>query len=545
MRKKNARKNSVVLKTVVVALLSCIAAASALGFMFYNADQENKRQEQQRKEEQETAEIKSEVSREVIYDNIFINEINVGGLTKDEAMEKLSSAIEQPVGEKKITLIKGSESYPFTFQELGFRYALKEAVETAWAYARNGSDKERHAEILKLDGQPLKITAEYSVEESAVKEKISELGTKFYIEPVNATMIKQDGVFRITKEMVGEKLDEEATTAEVLQKLKDNVEGSVNVVMEEAVPAYTASAFENAQSLLGTYMTAFSAGENGRNTNLRTASEKINGSVLYPGDIFSTNAAFGAMTYDNGYRPAPVIINGKLEDDFGGGVCQVSSTLYMALLHAELEITERRNHSLKVGYLPFAYDATLAGDYIDLKFRNNLNSPVYIEARIQDGSKVVVNVYGEETRSSNRKLVFQNALIDTITPQDEEIIQDASLPQGQRLVSTAAKTGYKYNLYKIVYEADKEVERVLVNVSTYRAVRGQVRVGTGPANLAADTNITPEVQQNTAAEATPDPVEEVSELPAITEPAPEPVEVYVQGSVSEPSEEADGPLMPE
>jgi len=186
------------------------------------------------------------------------------------------------------------------------------------------------------------------------------------------------------------------------------------------------------------------------------------------------------MTYENGYRMAPVILDGKLEDGMGGGVCQVSSTLYNALLYSELEIVERRNHSLKVGYAEYGFDATLVEGVIDLQFKNDTKYPVFIESYLED-RKIVVNIYGHEVHPPGRSLKFFNELAEVVPPAEELIIEDENMPEGEAVIITAARNGYRYNVYKIIYEDEKEIGRELVNRSYYRPTRGEKRIGTMPA----------------------------------------------------------------
>jgi hypothetical protein len=235
---------------------------------------------------------------------------------------------------------------------------------------------------------------------------------------------------------------------------------------------------EAVQALIGTFKTTVSAGNNGRNQNIITALSKINDVVLQPGEVFSTNQQFGRMSYDNGYRMAPVIVNGRLEDGMGGGICQVSSTLYMAVLHAELEVVERRNHSLKVTYMDWGFDATLAGDVIDFKFKNNIDSPVFIEAILINGTEVTINIFGRETRPPHRSISFTNRLTATVQPSEQPLETfDASLAPGERRVKQRAAAGHTYDVYKTIYEHGVEVDSVHINTSRYRAARGEVLVG--------------------------------------------------------------------
>ena len=131
---------------------------------------------------------------------------------------------------------------------------------------------------------------------------------------------------------------------------------------------------------LGGFSTDFSSSAAGRATNVKNACSLINGSVIYPGEQFSVYEAISPITTDNGYQIAGAYENGQVVDSVGGGVCQVATTLYNAVIRAELDIVQRYNHSMIVSYVKPSDDAAIAGTYKDLKFKNNLDNPVYIGA---------------------------------------------------------------------------------------------------------------------------------------------------------------------
>lgn len=417
-----------------------------------------------------------------IYENVFVEEVNLGGMTKEDASITLENSFVNKLNNKKLTLKFNDEVYVFTYKDFGIKYNFDKIIEDAYSYGKHGSIKERYNKIVELEKNSHKIDFKPKIlyNEDTVRKNIESLADKVYKEPVNAKMSRSNGEFVIHEGENGFKIDVEETFKKVEETI---ITGNADVIEIETLhiePQYRSEDFKNAQTLLGSFKTSFSPGTNGRNQNIKNSLEKINNAVVYPNEVFSTNEMFGDMTYENGYRPAPSIINGKLVDDIGGGVCQVSSTLYNAVLYSELEVVERRNHSLKVGYLDYGFDATLAGDYIDLKFKNNTKLPIIVEGYVQNGNQVVVNIYGYESRPANRKLVFVNSLLETVKPQEDLIKEDVSIPKNQKKVITQPRTGYKYSLYKIVYEGDKEVERVLVNTSSYKAIRGEILLGVGP-----------------------------------------------------------------
>ncbi len=470
------------------------------------------------KSDKEAEEIKI-AETDTIYDNIYINDINIGGLKKDEALTKLENELNKTFSEEKIGFSHGNDLFEYIFTDFKAQYDIESAVNAAFEYGRKGEPKERLEKINNLVENPLKLTAEYAYDLNSVKEKASALSEAINKEPVNASLKRENGVFITTPEIAGIKVVEEDAVKAMVEFLDSKKGGSMSVPTAPVEAQYTEESFRKATQLIGTYQTKIAGGAAGRNQNIYTAADKINDYVVYPGEVFSTNAAFGEMTIANGYSMAPVIIGGVLEDGMGGGVCQVSSTLYIALLYAELDIVERQNHSQRVGYVPAAYDATLAGDYIDLKFKNNTDYPVTIETDIT-GNILTVNVYGYEIHNEGRRLEFYNTLVETVPPPAEEVVETEELPLGQKEVKVEALAGTKYNLYKIVYENDKEIAREKVNLSYYKPRRSIIRVGIGPEAPKSPEEEPSEVPQST----TQTPPEAVPEIPSDTPNHETPVE---------------------
>ena len=226
------------------------------------------------------------------------------------------------------------------------------------------------------------------------------------------------------------------TMAILLGEREDNV---VVLTME-----WTRSPHLAHQDILGSFYTYFNSGEVGRNGNIRRAADLINNMTLLPGQDFSMNQSIGPVALDNGYYIALVIANGEFVEGIGGGVCQVATTLYMAVLHAELEILQRRAHSRLVGYVPPAFDSVLATPYLDLRFRNDQATPVTIETIFDyRNNRLTVNILGQETRPEGRTIYFES-------------------------VHAAENDTYvSYHLYKLVND-NGVFTRIRINISTYR-----------------------------------------------------------------------------
>jgi len=201
------------------------------------------------------------------------------------------------------------------------------------------------------------------------------------------------------------------------------------------------------KDLLGTFYTYFNAGDTGRNNNLQRAAYLINNYVIQPNAIFNMTDNIGPINASNGYQMALVIRDGEFVEGMGGGVCQVSSTLYMAALFAELEIVQRRAHSRLVGYMPPAFDAVLSIPTLNLRFKNTTPYPVTIETIVDlRNSRLTVNIWGTETRPEGRNISFHSV----------------------RVATTAE--WWTYHLYKTI-DFNGTVTRTRVNVSAYRVER--------------------------------------------------------------------------
>ena len=251
----------------------------------------------------------------------------------------------------------------------------------------------------------------------------------------------------------------------------------IHAEMEEQQPKYTAEDFSKVDSVMGRAETGYNAGNTNRSQNLVTGAGKISGTVLMPGEQFSVYHAVSPFTEENGYANAGQYVNNELVDGLGGGICQVSTTLYNAVVKAELQIDERYPHSLRVGYVDASRDAAIAGTYMDFKFTNNTGYPIYIDGYAGGGS-VSFAVYGHDERPANRTLDLESKVIETYEPGEPEEIKDDTLPEGTRIVEQEAHTGYYAELWKNIYVDGVLTDSVRVNTSKYAAQAAKVRVGT-------------------------------------------------------------------
>lgn len=406
-----------------------------------------------------------------ILPNIYINNVEVGNLEPHEALELLEATCH--ISEKKIII--GEHVYTFADFSAGYNFQL--AINQAVEFGQDGGfftklKKKRH-----LKSNPLEISPKYGYDTEKVIKIAQEIADLGKVAPVNATYTLEKGKFVITDEKPGQEVDLPALEAQLVEILSSQVGGSVDIPTIQILPDLTAQDFAKSTHILGSFTTLVDNGRPQRAQNLATASNYLHNQIVLPGETLSVSQVLRPRILENGYVEAGQIIGGLPAQGVGGGICQISSTLYMAALHAEMDILERRNHSLMVAYSGPATDATLAEGLIDLKIRNHTEYPMLIQSTLNHNSHTV-NIYGNENRSPGRKIAFESVLVET-TPHEDKFVECADLPKGHTQIASFGMDGAKYELYKIVTEDGKQ-KRTKVNTSTYRPLHRIIKIGTQP-----------------------------------------------------------------
>ena len=226
--------------------------------------------------------------------------------------------------------------------------------------------------------------------------------------------------------------------------------------------------------VVSTFSTKYDASNVNRSTNLKIAAEKINGTVLMPGEEFSYNKVVGKRTVEEGYKDAAIYADGGVVDGLAGGICQISSTLYNAVLLANLEVTERRNHTYTTSYVPAGRDATVVWGTKDFKFKNSRSYPIKIEATVSNGiAEFKIHGVQEEKEYEIKILPVTTGSI----PYSTSYVQDASLAPGRQIVSQNGHPGYKVTTYKEVRYNGEVVSKEAISNDTYSPMQTIIRVG--------------------------------------------------------------------
>lgn len=236
---------------------------------------------------------------------------------------------------------------------------------------------------------------------------------------------------------------------------------------EEVIPEVETETIEELlfRDELGSY-TAKAGSSYNRNTNLKLACEALDGTILYPGDVFSYNAALGERTPEKGYKPADSYLGDETVQTYGGGICQPSSCLYYSALLADLEIVQRTNHGFISSYMPYGMDATVDWKGPDFKFSNNTNYPIRIDAKA-DGGNVTVTLVGTDEKDYYVKMEYE--VLSTTSPTTKEEIVSADSGHKDGEVKTSAYTGYTVQTYKLKYnkQTDELISRNKEAYSVY------------------------------------------------------------------------------
>jgi len=414
-----------------------------------------------------------------IYTNIYIHGVSVGGLTAEEANAALMERFQPELEAKTIEYhAVGNEAIIFTFADFGATYDFSNLVGAALNYANLRNLPQR---LMRILGRAHNINEPARIQfmPERMESILCELSRKIDRPPVNASFVLENGSIQVTPEAQGFGIDINQTSEATREILNSQSSGIVNIVLLDFAPLFTTDDFHFDVSTLGAFETTYvDQYDTPRLYNIRLAADRINNQVVYPDGVFSAGAIIAANAQDSGYKPAIVLVRGEPVEDVGGGVCQVVTTLYNAVLVAELEIVQRHNHSSLVSYVGYGFDATVAGDYFDLKFRNNTAHPLLVTSEVANG-RLTVEIHGFESRPAERSIRFSTSRVDIISPGAYREVIDTTVPTGERHIVLEAQMGYTYQLVKHVYVNGIEVETIVINTSTYKALQGIVAIGAG------------------------------------------------------------------
>lgn len=417
---------------------------------------------------------------ETILKGVSIDKLDVSGMTREEALAALES-YEKNLGGQSIKLGIGDNVIEAKLSDLGVTFDNEDLVDEAIGVGHAGNIVKRYKDQKDLQHSGKTFPLSWQTNEDTVRTYVEDNCTKYDKKAQNASLTRENGAFNFVAGTEGLELNVDSAVRTISDYLEnswtsDNTE-VLNLETQVTEPEGSAEELANIKDLLGSFTTSFSTSGSNRCKNVSSGASHINGTVLYPGEEFSAYETVSPFTEANGYAMAGSYLNGEVVDSMGGGICQVSTTLYNAVLRAELNVTERSPHSMTVHYVDLSEDAAIAGTYKDFKFVNSTEYPIYIEGYTTSDKKITFNIYGKETRDKNRTISFESQIVSE-TPATTILQEDAGQGIGYKAVSSKGSSGYVAELYKIVKVNGVETDRIKVNKSTYKGTNRVVTYGT-------------------------------------------------------------------
>ncbi|HEY9063223.1 MAG TPA: VanW family protein [Pseudobacteroides sp.] len=411
-----------------------------------------------------------------IHSGISIEGIDVSRLDYNTAHQRLEVAVDKMNPTKKVVLAFGDNVWEYGFADIGISYMIKGAIEEAYSIGRKGNIFSRLYSIVKTRFKKEQIFLRVSYDKSAMINILGNIKKEVDRQEKNAVVKFENGEITILKHEMGKKLDLNKNLDVWASNLEQKNFTSIDLIVEEVEPQVWETDINDIKDVMGSFSTRFNPEDANRSYNIKLACSKINDILLMPGQDFSMNESLGPRTTANGYKEAPVIFKNELVKGTGGGVCQVTTTLYNAVLLSKLKVLERVHHSMPLGYIDMGRDATIAENYIDFRFRNSNDYPIALFSRVQ-GNELKVFILGKN-KEKGKRVVLKSQVVEKYEPQGEEVEYSDEMFVNEREIIRQPKSGYKVLLYRETYGADGElINREKISEDVYAPVKAKVKVG--------------------------------------------------------------------
>lgn len=441
-------------KTILVVLVMCLLILSITAYIKYSYS------------------VSSQF-KNAIYPGVSVEDIDMSGKTKEEAENILIEKYDKLLEKGNISIKVKSNEYNLPYKELNVHYNTNEVVNRAFNYGRELNFYSQY----KLIKNPknIKYNLSLAYKEEPIKALLEKIDKSLNKEILDASIRKNGESFQVQEEKIKEEIDVNKALGEIVEKInKRELSISLEPTVSVTKPKISAEELKKIDSVISSFSTKFIPSE--RSVNIEIAARAASEIVVMPGETYSFNGLVGDTTPDKGYKEAPVIINKKLEPGYGGGVCQVSTTLHNAILRAGIIPIERMHHSMPVAYVPKGTDATVFYNTVDYKFKNTLNYPLYIHSYINN-NELVFNIYSNSSLK-NRSYNIVSDVYKEI-PKNTKYIKDSKLKKGEEVIENKGSDGYKVKVYMITYENGREDNKRLLYDDYYKSVEKIVKRGLG------------------------------------------------------------------
>lgn len=445
-------------------------------------------------QEQERQEFEALANSTTFLEGITVNSIDIGGMTMDEARTALSAAEANVAALREIQLVYDNKLYPLDISDMPITLNIDSVLKEAYPLGKTGDLAAMKAEVedVKTNGRAFTLTVSYDL--TALNTKVAAIAAQIDIPAQEAKVTGIDETthaLAIQSEVVGHVVDQNALITAITDSLMKGSGSPITIPIIDTQPTVTAATLQGSFVLRASATTDFSSSTSARKYNVKKGAGLINGTVVAPGEVFSTNDTLGTRTTGNGWKTANAYESGAVVPQAGGGVCQLSTTLYNASVKADLEVVYRRNHSMPVHYIKEGLDATInsVGNIIDFQFKNNTTSDIIVIGYTV-GNKLTFEIWGIPFATTEYdEIKLTSALVSTNEAAGEPIEMevpvgtekaDGSLMvAGETYVAVTPRKGYVYQSYKNYYLAGTLVKKEKLAVSTYKAFQGEIWICPG------------------------------------------------------------------
>ncbi|EFI41354.1 VanW family protein [Peptoniphilus sp. oral taxon 386] len=417
----------------------------------------------------------NESKSEKIHRGIKISNIDVSELSVEDAILKITSTKEEENKDAKLKFSTEEMNYFIPYKDLGYTLDVETAVKEAYLIGRSNSIIKNFFDIIytSIVHKNIELSESFSVEK--VDATINFLVEKVYKKPKNAEIsYSAENGFNLSKEEQGSYLDSKKLKELIFHDIDKKEDIQLPILKSE--PTVYIKQFEGIDGLLSEFSTDYSKSEDNRKDNIALGASHFNDFILKSGEEVSFNNVVGDISLLTGFKDAGIIINGEFDRGVGGGICQVSTTLYNALIRADLDIVERYNHTRPISYVPLGTDAAVSQGYKDLKFRNNLNHNIYFKA-FADGNELKFQIFGNKADRDYQVEIEPKLL--AVTEPNVIIQYSDAIEEGKEEVKKPGAKGYSYVTYKNIIKDGQIVETQKISSSNYIAQDKVVVIGEG------------------------------------------------------------------
>ena len=419
------------------------------------------------------------------YKNTFVNGVDISGLTKEEANTLLQTDLENNIENISITLQSGDKSWKLSGSDFEIVGNFENSLNSLISYGREGNIFEKKKIENKIKKEGLYINVPYNELLGGVDEKLDNIILEIESPAIPASIVfnpDDEVMFSIKNGENGLKVDRTTLMEEINNAISSKDTTPILIPFEQIMPEESLEQTLENIALRSKFSTDISTSSQNRKDNVKKALSAFNGMIVEPNQIVSFNDTTGSRSAENGYKNAVIIFNGSYTSGVGGGVCQVSTTLYNALLRADLEIIEVCHHTLPPSYVPLSFDAMVSEGYADLIFKNNQPFPIYIKA-YSDGKSATCEIYGQPLEEG-LTITTKSELVKIIGHNGDKIISDTKgeysnhvLYKGEYYRLKYPQEGYITNGYLVYKKNGEIIEEKKIRHDKYSSQNGVIVEG--------------------------------------------------------------------